>query len=53
MEIAVTESQPPHSDQRLASFPNSDSDRESCNSNQQPVLKEDFGKEIDVVLVSK
>ena len=37
----------------ILSYPDSDSDRKPCNSKQQPILDEDFGKEIDLVLVSK
>ena len=46
MEITVSESYSPHGDQQLASYPNSDSDGEPCNSKQQPILDEDFGEEI-------
>ena len=52
MEIAVSESQPPHSDRQLVSYSDSDSSGEYCNYKQQPILDEDFDEEIDLVLVS-
>ena len=53
MEVAVSESQPPHVDQQLVSYLDSDSNREPCNSKQQPIFDKDFDNEIDLVLVSK
>ena len=42
MEISVSELQPPHGEQQLVSYPDSDSDGEPCNSKQQSILEEDF-----------
>ena len=53
MEVAVSESQPPHVDQQLVSYLDSDSKREPCNSKQQPIFDKDFDDKIDLVLVSK
>ena len=53
MEVAVSESQPPHVDQQLVSYLDSDSNREPCNSKQQPIFDKDFDDKIDLVLVSK
>ena len=49
----MSESQPPHGDQQLVSYPDSDSDEKPCNSKQQPIIDEDFDKEVDLVKVSK
>ena len=53
VEVAVSELQPTHVDRQLLSCLGSDSDRESCNSKQQPILGEEFDKGIDLVLVIK
>ena len=53
MEVVVSESQPPHVDQQLVSYLDSDSKREPCNSKQQPIFDKDFDDKIDLVLVSK
>lgn len=53
MEIIVSEPHSPYGDRQLVSYPNSDSDEKSCNSKQQPILDEEFDKEIDLVLVIK
>ena len=50
METAVSESQPPHGDQPLVSYPDSDSDGQHCNSKKQPILDEDVDEKIDLVL---
>ena len=42
MEISASELQPPHGEQQLVSYPDSDSDGEPCNSKQQSILEEDF-----------
>ena len=46
MEITVSESTPPQGDRQLVSYPDSDSDGEICNSNQKPILDEDFHEDI-------
>ena len=38
---------------QLVSYPDSDRDREPCNSKQKPILDEDFDDETDLNLVSK
>ena len=53
MEIAVSESQPPHGQQQLVSYADSDSNGEPCNSKQRPILDKDFDKEIELFLVLK
>lgn len=53
IEIAVSESQSCHGYWQLASYSNSESDRQCCNSKQQPILEEGFDVVIDLVLVSK
>ena len=53
MEIVVTESQPPHGDRQLVSYPDWDSNGEPFNPKQQSILDKDFGEEIESVLVSK
>ena len=42
MGIAVRKLQPPHGDRQLVSYPYKDTDREPCNSKQQPIHDEDF-----------
>ena len=53
MKIVLSESQPPHRDRQLLSYPESDSDGKPCNFKQQLILDEDFDEKIDLVLVPK
>ena len=53
MEIAVSKSKPSHGYRQLVIYPDSDSNGESDNCKQHPILDEDFDGEIDLVLVSK
>ena len=53
MEIAVSESQPPHGDRQLVSCPDLDSDWEPYSCKQQPFLDGDTDEEINLVLVSE
>ena len=46
MEIAVSKSKPSHGYRQLVIYPHSDSNGESDNCKQHPILDEDFDGEI-------